>query len=311
MRAVAFDTPGDFDVLKVIDREVRAPDPKEVRIRVNAAAVNPTDLLLRQMGGGDLSPPWIPGMDAAGVIEAIGPEVIRLHVGDRVMAATTPRRPDGGAQSEQLVVPAASVVGIPENASFAQASTLPMNGLTALLGLRDMSLTSGQTVAVSGGAGFLAHFVIVLAKECGLRVIADAKPADLARVKGCGADLVIPRSEQFAEEVRKILPNGADALFDTAALYDQGFGAVKDGGSQVVVRGWPKERGEAPRGIKIHPIFVSTVLERTDWLEDLRVLASKGKITLEVAGEYPPERAADAQRVMGAGGLRGRVVIVF
>lgn len=53
------------------------------------------------------------------------------------------------------------------------------------------------------------------------------------------------------------------------------------------------------------------MLERTDWLEELRGLASAGKLALEVAGQFPPERAADAQRVMGAGGLRGRVVIVF
>jgi NADPH:quinone reductase len=311
MRAIGFDTKGDFDVLKVVDREVRAAGPKEVRISVKAAAVSPTDLLLRQMGNGDFPRPWVPGMDAAGVIESVGLEVERLHVGDRVMTACSPRRPEGGAQSELLVVPAASVVAIPERASFAQASTLPMNGLTALLGLRDVELSAGQTLAVSGGAGLLAHFVIVLAKERGLRVIADAKLADVDRVRRYGADIVIPRSDHFSEEVRKIVPNGADALFDTALLHDQGFGAVTDGGSHVVVRGWPKDRGEAPRGIKIYPIFVATVLERTDWLEELRDLASKGKITLEVAGEYPPERAADAQRAMGAGGLRGRAVIVF
>jgi NADPH:quinone reductase-like Zn-dependent oxidoreductase len=311
MRAVSFDTKGDFDVLKVVDRDVRAAGPKEVRISVKAAAVNPTDLMVREMGIGDVPRPWVPGMDAAGVIESVGPDVDRLHVGDRVMTACSPRRPEGGAQSELLVVPAASVVAIPEHTSFAQASTLPMNGLTAQLGLHDMALSAGQTLAVSGGAGLLAHFGIVLAKERGLRVIADAKPADVDRVKRYGADIVIPRSDQFSEQVRKIVPTGADGLFDTALLYDQGFGAVKDGGSQVVVHGWPKDRAQPPRGIKIHPILVMTVLERTDWLEELRQLASKGKITLEVAGEYPPERAADAQRAMAAGGLRGRAVIVF
>lgn len=174
-----------------------------------------------------------------------------------------------------------------------------------------MALSAGQTLAVSGGPGLLAHFVIVLAKQRGLRVIADAKPADVDRVKRDGADIVIPRSDDFSDELRKIAPNGADALFDTALLYDRGFGAVTDGGSHVVVRGWPKDNAEPPRGIKIHPILVATVLERTDWLEELRDLASKGTITLEVAGEYPPERAADAQRAMAAGGLRGRAVIVF
>jgi len=311
MRAIGFDTKGDFEVLKVVERDVRAAGPKEVRIRVKAAAVNPTDLLFRELGNGDAPRPWIPGMDAAGVIESVGSEVDRLRVGDRVMAACSPKRPEGGAQSELLVVPAASVVAIPDHASLAQASTLPMNGLTALLGLREIALSAGQTLAVSGGAGLLAHFVIVVAKLRGLRVIADAKPADVDRVKRYGADLVIPRTDQFADEVRKVAPNGADALFDTAVLSEQAFGAVKDGGAHVVVRGWPKDKAEPPRGIKMHPILVATVLERTDWLEELRDLASKGAITLEVAGEYPPERAADAQRAMAAGGLRGRAVIVF
>lgn len=311
MRAIGFDVAGDYDVLKVVDREVRAAGPKEVRIKVAAAAVNPTDILIRQMGNGSLPKPWVPGMDAAGVIESVGPEVDRLKVGDKVMTVCTPRRPEGGAQSELLVVPAASVVAIPEGAPLAQASTLPMNGLTALLGFQEMALKAGDTLAVSGGAGLLAHFVIVLAKERGLRVIADAKPSDEARVKKYGADIVIPRGDHFADEVRKHAPNGADAVFDTALLHEKAFAAVKDGGSFTVVRGWPKDKPEAPRGIKIHPIFVSTVLEKTEWLEELRALASSGKIVLEVAGEYPATRAADAQRAMAAGGLRGRAVIVF
>lgn len=316
MRAVGFHTVGDVDVLEVIERDVRAAGPSEVRIRVKAAAVNPTDILMRQMGGGALPPPWIPGMDAAGEIESVGAGVERLGVGDAVMAACSPRRPEGGAQSELLVVPAASVVAIPAGASFAQASTLPMNGLTALLGLHELALTAGQTLAVSGGAGLLAHFAIVLAKQRGLRVIADAKAADVDRVKRSGADVVIPRSDRFADEVRKVAPDGVDALFDTALLHEHGFGAVKDGGGHVVVRGWPagsltSASTAAPRGIQMHPIFVLTVLERTDWLEELRTLAENGTLTLEVAGEYPAERAADAQRAMAAGGLRGRAVIVF
>jgi NADPH:quinone reductase-like Zn-dependent oxidoreductase len=77
----------------------------------------------------------------------------------------------------------------------------------------------------------------------------------------------------------------------------------------VPVRGWDK--GPAERGIRVLPVFVAEALERTDWLNELRDLASRGLLKLRVAGEYPPERAADAQRAMEAGGLRGRAVIVF
>ena len=121
--------------------------------------------------------PGIPGMDAAGVIESAGEGVERLKVGDEVMAVVTPRRPEGGAQIELLVVPAASVVPIPNGATLAQASTLPMNGLTARLALDLIKLSAGQTLAVSGGAGLLAHYMIVLAKQRNLRC-AQADPSD-------------------------------------------------------------------------------------------------------------------------------------
>ncbi len=296
-------------MLEVIDRPVREAGPGEVRIRVAAAAVNPTDIGLRQRGAPDLPPPWTPGMDAAGTIESVGQGVERLAVGDQVMAALTPRRPEGGAQCELIVVPAASVVPIPEGATLQQAATLPMNGLTALLGLEQLGLSAGQTLAVSGGAGLLASYVIALAKQRGLRVIADAKPEDEQLVRGFGADEVVPRGERFIDAVRQLAPDGVDGLYDTALLNRAALPAIRDGGGLVVVRGW--QDGEPERGIQVHPVMVFEVLERTEWLEQLRAEASAGRLQLRVAGEFPPERAAEAHRLMEAGGLRGRAVIVF
>jgi NADPH:quinone reductase len=311
MRAVVIPKPGDADVLEVADLLAREPGEGEVRIAVKAAAVNPTDIGLRQRGGGpDLDPPWVPGMDAAGVIESVGPGVERLKVGEEVMAAVSARRAEGGAQQELLVLPAASVVPIPDGASLIEAATLPMNGLTALSGLDMLGLESGQTLAVAGGAGLLASYVIPLAKERGLRVIADAKPEDEELVRGFGADEVVPRSDDFAGAVRSLKPVGVDGVYDTALLYSEALGAVRDGGGIVFVRGWDGEEVE-DRSIRVHPVLVARVLERTDWLEELRALASAGRLKLRVAGEYPPERAADAHRAMDAGGLRGRAVIVF
>ena len=77
----------------------------------------------------------------------------------------------------------------------------------------------------------------------------------------------------------------------------------------AVVRGW--DDSETERGIEIREVWVREVLERTDWLQDLRALACDGHSALRVAGEYPPERAGEAEQVMDAGGLRGRVLIVF
>ncbi|HUA71314.1 MAG TPA: NADP-dependent oxidoreductase [Solirubrobacteraceae bacterium] len=310
MRAVAIPEPGDPDVLEVIDRPARKPGAGEVRIAVKAAAVNPTDIGLRQRGGGDLPAPWIPGMDAAGIVESVGPDIDRLVVGDQVMAAVTPRRPEGGAQQELLVVPAASVVPIPDGATLTEAATLPMNGLTARAGLDLLGLKDGDTLAVSGGAGLLASYVIPLAKEHGLRVVADAKPEDEELVRSFGADVVVPRGQGFTDAVLEAAPDGVDGLYDTALLRRAAFPAIRDGGQIVVVRGWDGDEVE-DRGIRVHPVAVARVLDRTDWLEELRTLASDGRIKLRVAREFPPEQAADAERLMDAGGLRGRAVIVF
>jgi len=200
-------------------------------VAVAAAGVNPTDIGLRAMGADGIDPPWTPGMDAAGTVESIGTGVERVNVGDRVMAAVSPRRPDGGAQAALLVVPEASAVPIPDGATLEQAATLPMNGLTALLGLDLLGLAPGQTLVVSGGAGVLGSYVIPLASERGLRVIADARPEDEELVRSFGADVIVPRGEQFNDAVREAAPAGADALFDTALLGRSGFAALADGGA--------------------------------------------------------------------------------
>jgi NADPH2:quinone reductase len=308
-RAVGIPEAGGPEVLAVIDRPVREPAEGEVRIAVAAAAVNPTDIGLRAMGADGIDPPWTPGMDASGTIEAGGPGVDRLAVGDEVMAAVSPRRPEGGAQAALVVVPAASVVRIPDGATLEEAATLPMNGLTAMRGLELLDLADGDTLAVAGGAGLLASYVIGLAHERGLRVIADAKAGEEELVRGFGADVVVARSDDFAGAVRGVEPDGVAGVYDTALLNDAAFGAIRDGGGLVVVRGW--QGGDAPRGIQVHPVFVREVLERTEWLEELRRLASEGRLQLRVAGRFAPEDAAEAHRLMDAGGLRGRALITF
>ena len=294
-------------MLGVIERPDREPGAGEVRIRVRYAAVNPTDVGLRRHGS-DAPPPWIPGMDAAGEIESVGDGVQRLAPGELVMAACTPRRPDGGAQSALLVVPEASVVPIPGRSTLAAAATLPMNGLTALLGLELLGLSPGDTLAVTGGAGLLASYVISLAKEHGLEVIADAQPAEAQLVRGFGADVVVERSENFSRTVRAVHPDGVAGVYDTALLNGAALGAIRDDGGLAVVRGW---EGPSERGIEIHRVMVATVLQRTGWLEDLGELAGDGRIQLRPLDEYPPERAAEAQARMESGGLRGRVLIAF
>jgi len=310
-KAVTYNRRGGPEVIEVTEREVRAPAANEVRIEVKAAAVNPTDILLRSDFSRPIDQAWltVPGMEAAGIIESVGPGVSRLHPGEKVMLVVVPRRPEGGAQAHYVVAPAASVVPIPEGVSLAEASTLPMNGLTALRALELAALEKGQSLAVSGGAGLLAHYAIAAAKRQGLKVIADAKPEEAGLVRSYGADVVVERGPGFAEAIRRELPAGVDALLDTAVLAEKCFAAIRDGGVYIPVRGWGDKPAE--RGIQIKPVFVFEVFERTEWLELLREMVAAGQIKLRVTGEYAPEQTADAQRALEAGGLRGRPVILF
>jgi NADPH:quinone reductase-like Zn-dependent oxidoreductase len=308
-RAVGITRPGGPEVLAVVEREVREPGPGEVRIAVGAAAVNPTDIGLRQRGAGELPPPWVPGMDAAGAVESVGAGVVHVAAGDAVMAVVAPRRVEGGAQGALVVVPAASVVPVPDGMTPAQAATLPMNGLTALHGLALLGLVEGQTLLVTGGAGLLASYVIPIAKRRALRVLADAAPKDEALVSSFGADVLLPRGDALVAAVRTEVPEGVDAVFDTALLRREAFPAIREGGALAVVRTWDGD--DVEHGIRIEKVQVWTVLERTDWLQEVRELAAEGVLAPRVAGTYPPEAAGDAHRRLEAGGLRGRDVIVF
>jgi NADPH:quinone reductase len=308
-KAVTYKTLGGYEVIEFVERTVRAPVAGEVRIEVKAAAVNPTDLMFRDPGWPNMTSNIVPGMDAAGVIESVGQGVSRLHPGQKVIAAVNPVRPEGGAQAQHIVVPAASVVPVPEGVSLAQASILLMNGLTALNALQIAALKKEQILALSGGTGLLAQYAIPAAKRQGIKVIADARPADAEVVRGYGADIVIERGPGFAHAIRREFPNGADALLDTAVLGEESFGAIRDGGIYIPVRGWGDKPAE--RGIKIKPMMVSDVLERTEWLELLRNMVTAGEIKLRAVEEFAATKAADAQRALVAGSLRGRPVILF
>ncbi|NEC25510.1 NADP-dependent oxidoreductase, partial [Streptomyces sp. SID8111] len=196
MRAVGILEYGGPDVLEVIDRDIPDPGPGELRIRVAAAAVNPTDLMLRS-GLLDaylsaVEPPYVPGMDVSGTVDAAGAGTL-FALGDRVMAFVDPFRPQGGAQAEYAVVSAADTVLVPPGLDLVEAAGLPMNALTAHQALALLALPRGASLAVTGGAGALGGFVIQLAAHRGLRVVADAAPQDEPLLKQLGAETVVPR----------------------------------------------------------------------------------------------------------------------
>jgi len=312
MRAVGVTDFGGPDALHVVELPDPVAGPGELRIRVHAAAVNPTDTGLR-MGMRaervrDIPPPYIPGMDAAGVLDQIGEGVSTdLAVGDHVMAIVLPHGPHG-AYSELIVVPAESVARTPAGASDAEASTLPMNGLTTRQALDRLGLLPGQTLAVTGAAGAVGGYAVQLGKAEGLRVIADASDADQPLVKDLGADVVVRRDGEFAQRVREVVPEGADGVVDAALLNQLAAPAVRDGGGIATLRGFT---GDPGRGITWHPVFVHRYAREQAKLDRLRQQAEEGEVTLRVARTFPADQAAQAHRIFEAGGTRGRLVLEF
>lgn len=304
---------GGPEALQVVELPDPQVGPGEIRIRVHAAAVSPTDTYVRNGARGEAQkaagpPPYVPGMDVAGVVDAIGEGVdTDLVAGDHVMAIVLPKG-SYGAYSEQVVVPAESVAKVPAGVTDVEASTLPMNGLTARLALDLLGLQAGQTVGVTGAAGAFGGYVVQLAKADRLRVVADASQADEKLVLELGADIVVRRGERVADRIREAVPGGVDGLADGSLQTVELVDAVRDGGRIATVRGY---QGEGERGISFVPVWVRDYAKEPDKLDRLRQQVEDGAITLRVAGSYPKEQAAETHRRLEGGGVRGRLVIEF
>lgn len=307
MRAIGVTTFGGPERLQVLDVPEPEPGPGELRIRVAAAAVNPTDLGLREGAGvpEDLAPPYVPGMDAAGVVDAVG-DGVALSVGDRVVAVVDPRRPQGGAYAEKIVVPEASVARLPDGIDLVEAATLPLNGLTAVRALELLDLPFAGTVAVTGAAGGVGGYAVQLAAHRGFRVVADAQEEDRELVSGLGAHTVLPRGPGFGEAVRESEPGGVDGLLDAALLGADVLPGVRDGGVVVAVRSF---EGEPDREIRLYVVKPSDYLHRGKDLAELVHLAERSVLSLRVAATLPVDQAAEAHRRLAAGGVRGRIVL--
>jgi NADPH:quinone reductase-like Zn-dependent oxidoreductase len=312
MRAVGVTEFGGPEALHVVEVPEEHAGPGQVRVRVTAATVNPTDThaVAGAYAGRDpvKQPPWVPGMDVAGVLDELGEGVgTGLSVGDHVMGVVVPSGAHGGYR-ESIVLPAGSVVRVPAGASDVEAATLPMNGLTARLALDLMALRPGQVVAVTGAAGAFGGYVVQLAKADGLTVVADASEADEQLVRDLGADVVVRRGDDVAARIRERFPDGVDGLADGAVQDALVLDAVREGGRVTTVRGY---RGDGRPGVEVLPVLVRRVAEDRESLDGLRELAEKGAVTLRVARTFPAEEAAEAHRVLARGGVRGRLVLTF
>jgi NADPH:quinone reductase-like Zn-dependent oxidoreductase len=311
VKAVAFDRFGGPEVVQVKELPVPEPEAGEVVIRVAVSTVNPTDLLMRsgQQAGlmKHLQPPYIAGMEFAGIVHAAGGSQ-RVRPGQKVYGMVNPRRQQGGAHVEYLCVPEASVVPLPDSADLADAATIPMNGLTAKMAMDSLDLKPGATLLVTGGAGAVGGYVIALAKQAGLRVVADAKESDRDLLQSLGVCEVVPRGAPMAPAVRTHHPDGVDAVVDAALLGDGVAALVREGGTFVSVRRSQKLADERLRLVTLG------VLEQAKNTAALQWLAQRfldGTLKPRIALRMPPERAAEANRLLEQGGLRGRIVLEF
>jgi NADPH2:quinone reductase len=203
MKAIAITRPGGPEVLAVVDRPRPEPSRGEVRIRVRATAINRADLLQR-MGSYPApsdAPPDILGLEVAGEVEALGPGVERLAIGDRVFGLV-----GGGGYAEAVVAHERTMAKIPTGLSFEQAAAIPEAFITAhdaIVG--QAGLRGGEILLVNAAGSGVGTAAIQLGRALGAFVIGTARTADkLERARSLGLDAgVVPDGTKFADAVRK------------------------------------------------------------------------------------------------------------
>ena len=236
MRAVRARGFGGVEVLEVAEVAVPAAGPGQVRIRVEAATVNPVDLATRS--GALTEAGLLPerdlvglGWDVAGVVAEIGAGVSGFAMGDRVVGLSDRLDVTLGTHADQVVLDATAVARAPAGVPAVAAATLPLNGLTAAQALDRLGLGEGQSLLVTGAAGAVGGFAVQLAAGRGLRVAAVAGEDDEELVRAMGAEWFVPRSvARLGAAVREFVPAGLDGAVDAAVLGTVALDAVRGGG---------------------------------------------------------------------------------
>lgn len=315
MKAIGLHQYGGPDVLQVVELPTPHPAAGQVRVKVATAGINPVDEMLRSgdlaAWYGDTPRPYIPGMDIAGTIDAIGPDVdaaLAVSVGQQVVGIVN-NFGSYGAYSEYVCLPARSVMPIPANASLPEAGSFLMNALTARNALDHIDLPPGATVLVTGAAGAVGAYAVALAKADGFRPVAVASSADEDFLRQQGAVAVIPRSENLAARIRELFPEGVDAVVDAACILPQIVPAVRDSGIIIVLR--PAEDQVLARDIRTKFVNVRDRATDHETIAKIGQQVASGLLPLRVAAVFPASEAVAAHRLRDQGGLRGRIVLDF
>jgi NADPH:quinone reductase-like Zn-dependent oxidoreductase len=320
MKAITQDTYGSAEVLELRDVEVPTPGDEEVLVEVHSAGIargvihvmTGEPYLMRIMGFGLTKPKnQVLGQDVAGVVTAVGAGVTRLQVGDEVFGIAK------GSFAEYAVAREDKLAHKPENLSFAQASAMPISGLTALHALDAAGVAAGSRVLIVGASGGVGTYAVQVAVAMGATVTGVASAAKTDLVTSLGAhDVIDYTREDFADGVRRY-----DAVIDVGGMTSvpRLRRALEPQGTLVIVGGesgtkWSPGMGRQLMAAALSP-FVSQRLtsilnkEHFSGLVRLAELAESGKVTPSIERSYPLAEAADAVRRLEAGKVRGQIVI--
>jgi NADPH:quinone reductase-like Zn-dependent oxidoreductase len=311
MRAITIDAFGGADQLRHGERPDPKVGPDSVLIGIRSAGVNPVDVGIRE---GHLEPffphhfPLVPGWDAAGVVEAVGPAVVDLSPGDEVYAYCRKTEVCEGTYAQRVTVPAGVVARVPRKISLLEAGAIPLAGLTAYQALTEaLQVGEGDVVLISAAAGGVGHFAVQIAKALGATVIGTASPNHHDGVRALGADHVLDYHDgTVADQVRGAFPRGVDAALDLVGgdeLTELRQSLRQGGRIASVLDTDPAGDRDDLRGryVFVRPSAVE--------LGELANLVDTGRLRVVLAETFPLERAADAQNRISEGHVHGKLVL--
>ena len=295
-RAAVVRTPAGPASVELIDVPVQEPAAGQLRVRIEAASVNPADVgvtdgFFHSIGMVNQPEHTGLGWDFAGVVTQAGAGV-DIPVGTRVAGIVPGFDRDFGSYAEEIVADRDWIAVVPDELTATAATTIPLNALTADQVVDLLGDGEGRRLLVTGAAGAVGSFVVRLAIARGWDVTGLARAKDEAFVRDLGAD--------FASEPS----TGWDAVADAAVLQGDAAALVRDGGLFVGVR--PSDVPEPGRGITARAVNVVPDAERLDaLLQD----AARGELPTQVAGELPLTEVVEALQLVAKGGFRGRYVL--
>jgi putative PIG3 family NAD(P)H quinone oxidoreductase len=324
VKAIVLDGFGGPEVLKPGDVEAPSAGPGRVLIRVHATSVNRPDVIQRQ---GHYPPPPgespILGLEAAGTVEALAPDVSGFTPGERVVALL-----GGGGYAELAVAHAGHVMRIPPSMSFEQAACICETYLTAFMNVFLYArLADGETVLLHGGGGGVATAAMQLVKALAprARLLVTASTGKVERVKALGADVVIDyKQEDFADAVQRHTDKrGVDVILDHlgGAYLERNVRSLAVGGRLAVIGVMGGRKGELDVGrVLANPLSnLGSVLRPRPVEEkaaiihafdrDVMPYFAAGRIAPLIHRVYPLEQAAEAHRAMEAGEHFGKLVL--